>query len=751
MFATITQLQKQQSAALKEFNSRQTVSIMPYNPNAKQFTLGNGKVVKLSGIENSYNSAIFKSMAYMHYMLISSDKFAKKLEVNFNVYIPMLFEFINDLNVNIQNKDNVLKTFEANRVDSGCKPQSTGLREIKSYLNKCFQEPFFIKSLDDFEVELLCTLRDTKIAPDDEIESYTLNSWMSEKTWLRRDDIGVGSEIYSRLASPKCLINSFNITVEVGLLNIQYWKKILLKLFNKNNILLDVFCDWESNEKLNLKKSSYKYYKQTHAIKMINILRHAYHQNKEPKEHLKEIMRVIVFNLANRPAAEKVWGLFKKNKLIPLKVEIEIGLHKASMSASEPTLFSLNYLSELVEYANSSGDLVCPTSKVEHLFFQWIVSSLRVQTSDIPKLRLSDFNLIRKVNGSITHLDCYYFKGRSQNFHATECLSTSTNKGKALINFISERSANFSNELIPISNENISIGLCKSGIIGEIINILMLPSFKKNIDHEHKKNSTPSIFLISLFKIIDIGETFESYRRRNGNKKFTPELERKWLKQPSPIGSKFFGLSAIKNSAVHSTSDKFDPTKLLNFNSHTNETERSNYLTPANQEWQNNSGRITRAVMQDIHSNLYQFSDKEKREFRSEYTKACVSIENKKRDMLIRLKLLTGKEVGEVNEFGISSCKETLKGDLEDVIYLIDSPETVMKLKHYVSEVEKHYKTLLRENPDLTFNTILPTVEWIEDVFYKSRFSTSSYSKGKDLFNKYGSILPPIFQANGAG
>jgi hypothetical protein len=72
-----------------------------------------------------------------------------------------------------------------------------------------------------------------------------------------------------------------------------------------------------------------------------------------------------------------------------------------------------------------------------------------------------------------------------------------------------------------------------------------------------------------------------------------------------------------------------------------------------------------------------------------------------------------------------------------------------MKLKHYLDQAKRHYKAILKKNPDFLFNTLLPTLEWIEEIFFKKKFSKKSLSKGNEMFNKYKKVLPPIFQVQG--
>jgi hypothetical protein len=284
--------------------------------------------------------------------------------------------------------------------------------------------------------------------------------------------------------------------------------------------------------------------------------------------------------------------------------------------------------------------------------------------------------------------------------------------------------------------------LSTNGSIAELIRVLNTPAFNEKILKKHKDKGVTSLISISLAKLMQNGPSF----RNSDDPESKSEQKAREAKFRSIV---FFKSSAIKNTAVYAGSDLFDPTQLLNFNSHTNATERDSYLTPYNEEWKNNTGQITRAVMQDIHKNLYRISEKDKQQFQSEFTKATNAINNRKKEALAKIKVLTEYNDIEVNELGVASKNTLIEDNLPDTIYLVDSAETVMKLNHYLDQAKRHYKAILKKNPEFLFNTLLPTLEWIEEIFFKKKFSKKSLSKGNEMFNKYKKVLPPIFQVQG--
>ena len=724
--------------SLKEFNSNKKVTHVSYNIKATSFLLSDGRRLELTDIECPYKSAIFQALMYVNYMYGSSDLMYKSTEQNFKNYCYQCLMFVNSFDLQKDNKAKILKLYEAQRVDEGCKTQSTGLYNIITYLRRCLREASFAKLIEDRSLEYLHTLSETKVAPNDDKKSYTLTNWFSEHTWLRRDDIGIGADRYVRLSSPKSLINSFNITVDVALFEIQKSKYHLIEFFRENKILHRDITMIISKEESELNTEKYQYYKLKIECNMLNALRNAYHQAAPPSKDLKNAMQLVILSLVKKSFVKVVSDKFFNNEKIHHLSSSANGI----LSARKSDVFSGNFLSELIEYSKNSNDNVCPTTGIEHDLFKFMMASLRVQTSDIPKLRYSDFKFLRRANGYISHIECEYFKGRAQDYHTTETIGPNTDRREALINFISDRSARMSKPDEILTFKGIRHALTANGAISELIQVLSSLNFNEIIQKKHDIKGVTSLFVPSLAKLMQNGPSFHNSD--------APESKAEQKVRVQAFRElKIFGLSGIKNTAVHAVSDLFDPTQLLNFNSHTMETERKSYLTPDNEEWENNCGLITRAVMQDIHKNLYRISEKDTKKFQSEYTKATFAIENRKQETLARLKIITEQNDGAVNELGISSKNTLLEDDLPDTIYLVDSPETVMKLKHYLDQAERHYKAILKKNPEFLFNTLLPTLEWIEEIFLKKKFSKKSLSKGSEMFNTYKKILPPIFQAQG--
>ena len=220
----------------------------------------------------------------------------------------------------------------------------------------------------------------------------------------------------------------------------------------------------------------------------------------------------------------------------------------------------------------------------------------------------------------------------------------------------------------------------------------------------------------------------------------------------NPLPTNWFGLEAIKNSAVHSRSDKYRIGHLVNYNSHDNTTEGDSYMTAENAEWLDNCGRVTRSVMNDLAINV--LSPSSDLVFNGDFTQALEVINDKRNDVLSRLKLVTNT-TGNVNDLGIIDKHVADEDDYPDTLYLLDTAETYVQMKHYLAQGIKHYKRLLKSNPVFLEYTLLPTSEWIEMVFNASNlkkangkgFSQKTITAGEEMYKTIQAHLPKLFTA----
>ena len=371
-----------------------------------------------------------------------------------------------------------------------------------------------------------------------------------------------------------------------------------------------------------------------------------------------------------------------------------------------------------------------------------------VAVTDIFRLKFSDFKLIKLQNNKITHIDSNYFKSRAHAVHNTKMIDAKNHYGKAILAFLSDRTANFDIKNSPLVI-NKGISELKTGalsVAAVLFNFLAESSLKTLIKKNLSTHESTSVFVDGTNKILSKGVKKESFiNRKMGS-------AQEWLVCcETPCKSRLFGFESIKNTSIHSQSDTFDPTKLVNYRSHTTETERSDYLNEANETWKNNCGLITRSIMHDIEINLFRPSQSEKATYYSDFIKAVEFIEQRKKDTLARLKIVTQRESGRVNELGFDVNRKAEQGDLPDLMYLVESPETVMKFKHFLTELEYKHIHISQNAPDFLFYTALPTAEWIEEVFSQRLFSRDVVLKGEIMYKKFREHLPPLFVAQTGG
>ncbi len=559
-----------------------------------------------------------------------------------------------------------------------------------------------------------------------------MTEWFGHYTWLRRDKVGIGHNLYARLASPKALISSFRITIVTAFLEIQSAKHSLISFFKKTKWTLDDIPIIKNRSEFDT-NTKWCNYRNQHAAEIMNRLRRAYNEYGGNEKHLKLAIKIIVSETVLEHSQDIILQKIQSN----LEIRYRNKRKSSFVTGHTESMFSFPFLRTLLSYALSlpSESKPVPISNTEYILFGWLMAYQTVQPSDISKLSSKDFQFIRRRNGKTTHIDLKYFKGRAGKIHSVKMLKTNTDLGKAVLNFLQDK-GDFS-----MDKNSLRISSSLSISNGSPVTKFMLfcqKFLREKIDENLAIENASSVFLDAMASLIEKGVIY------NKNKYKTPEYYR--VNVDTPLKKTIFSLTAIKNSSIHSRSDTFTPTQLLNYHSHTNKVERKSYLSEQNEEWLNNCGRVTRAVMQDLTVNLFRTSKNEKQIFNSEFIKFSKIIDAKRDDILSRMKLITGKNNGRVDELGLTHLdNQTEHLEPHDTIYLVDSKETVMKLKYYQAEVRKKHHLLIDNAPEFLLFTVLPTVEWIEVLFEQKKFCKKTLSQGNALYKRYKDILPPLF------
>lgn len=682
---------------------------------------------------------IFFALNAATYCYFYTDEYTLSRKGDASSHFQRFIGFMNLYEINDSRPLSIFKDYETHRINiDGVKGISTGLREIQNALKSAIVYEPFTEGISREDVALLHKATEIpKLRSCTPGEQLTLCDWFGEHTWLRQDDIGIGHELYSRLASPKALCKSLVSTAVATLAELQRLRDTLYSFVLES--------DWKPSDFPPLKERSefknegdYGTYRRRYFNKAMRRIQKDYHAYSGDKQKVKELL-LFLFTETVTPSGLEVFtkSFFQSEELTLSYVANGRRMPCAGQSSNyAATTIGFPLIAEMVLYIQDENEAssVKPITKVEQIMFCWLMAYLTVQPSDITKLTKSAFTFVKRRSGQVTHIDIRYYKGRSGGNHDIETVATNKALGVALQRFIEESTNNLSSD-DPLVDYYPTI---RTGSTLQRLALFWDSHMREAIEQQIVTDGASPVFLEAVIALENNGIKY-SYRR-DKNVKVHRSNTKIFLNRCS------FSLTHIKNSSVHARSDKFDPTQLMNYHSHTNTTERGSYLTSENEVWLNNTGRITRMVMLDIASNLYTASNAERKIFNKQFSQASQHLHSGKEDILSRIKVITGKKSGSINDFGFVKNPNDIDG-FEDQLYLLDSPETVLKLLHYLHEVRKNHHLLMGTSSEYLLFTVLPTVEWIETVFDHKMLSRSSVEKGEKLFSKYKDDLPSLFTA----
>lgn len=761
----------QQQDMLNEF--RQNLDVVPveFKPDSQRFivpaSLGRAERVIVLVDDACREKKLLFSALYTAYYISFIRNSDDALRPVVSDIFPRFVEYLNAVDVTNKNKMNILKAYETYRVKNDkVKTQSTGIKDLVRALNKALNfEPYGLSFLsnDDFRfLDLLCK---TKPAAKDESEQNTLTDWFGFHSWLRLDEIGIGSELFNRIASPKVLTKSLQVTCATALLELHNAKHALINLLSAKNFQRNSFpvppCypdrlnyqNGQKNEQYKKDVARYKKEMLNFKQKLFDCLSELLPGETEYRSPSVWIaIEAVIYSQCTSNAYTYVRERLKNKEKVNQQAVIN-AKRETLFRQQTPNclLFTHEFIFELADFAQTSTKKgAVPTCKAEHYLFSALMAHQTVAVTDIFRLKRSNFKLVKRQNGKVTHIDSDYFKSRANSVHSTNMVNANSAMGEAILAFINDRTGGMSQDT---TNETLAIekGISKlktgaASSASTLFRFLSNSTIRQKIDQAISREKSSSVFLEAVNKILDRGvkkETFINQNKGSGDD---------WLvKCKTASKGRMFGFENIKNSSVHAASDDFDPARLVNNRSHTMQTERVHYLSKENEVWENNCGRITRAVMHDLQCNVFRPSSTDKVLFQSDFTKAVRYIEQRKSDVLSRLKIITEKEQGRVDELGFSASSGLVEGELPDSLFLVESPETVMKLKHYLSELYRTHEQLAKCNPEFLFYTALPTAEWIETVFSNRLFTNETVYEGEVMYKKYKIHLPSLFVAQIGG
>lgn len=723
-----------EQALSSEFKKRQPITSLELPFSARSISIPKleqgsaAYTLSMIDTEDSDKSIIYKAMIAAYNYASFNKSAAISAKYHFSSTAKPFIAWLNGHK--IENRYGILKLYETDRMDEldnhgGASP----LIKLKSVLGYAIESESLRKELNSDEYAYLIELCKTKPTPNLNKSQKSIASYFGALDWLRRDDIGIGSELYSALASPKLAVNSLSLTAATAILELKTYRDELQALIKSIKPQLSPWLSIESKDS--------KFERRKAVGNIIYLILSAYHKQDNPSNTLKAALEALILSNSSSFATyntitlalksqDECDSLFLNKRGDKTKVNSDfIQLH--SSVSLDGHLLSIEWIKKVLKDDSSKV-----LTNIERVMFAWLMASLTVQPTDIPKLTHADFRLM-KVGVRVTNIECEYFKGRAKVFHTTRSLSTRTPEGKALLKLLEHQ-----DEALPFFTKKVLVISNKiNSLLGVFNALLQISDWSEKLEAAHKKQLLPNLMPRAICALISHGTHSENVI--DNPRKITMEERRKLVAQSqSPCQKGIFGLQAIKNSAVHAFSDPYTLNYLMNRNSHSNQTEKVSYLTEENEEWMNSSGRITREVMLDLIHNVFNLNFKPENEkqvagFNSEFMEVIGLIAYKHEEMNARLRVVTGQEKGRVNEVGVMALSDKKENEALSPIYVLDSPITVLKMHNYLHEFKKNYKTLLSHNPDHLFKTVIPTVEWLEDTLPK--MSKVSQRKGREQFD----------------
>ncbi|MFC3679004.1 hypothetical protein [Bacterioplanoides pacificum] len=575
----------------------------------------------------------------------------------------------------IANRYDILKDFESYQTNIK-KTQTSQLKYLKKIINQGISSKRLITEDSKYLKTLINISKPAKSPPS---KSFTLSNWF-DTPWIIPY---ITERRYLQLESPKILINSFKVTIATTLLWLleqrSHWNSYSTIYFTATT--QDWYIDWNRELIAHTGKSFKKGQPQNNFVKL------------------------MLLDLIHDHSISKIKSHISKNGTKNLPKEV----HGARQPAwKRPVLFSpenqYNY------------------SEVEELLCAWLLACEKIQAGDILKLEVGNFAREFNSNGNLIAIQCQYFKGRSGTHHTTEVHKGKDCWSRAINKYI--EGLNSSNLFNKDLQKSIQFPDTKDRrtVVGFLYAIWRLEDFRKPLEAELKKNNASTLFIDTMLAFDNTSESFSRYQKMNSGSTVT-EFKRNAKK---PLPKSLFTLTHIKTSAVHANSDKYRESDLVNHNSHSSITEKASYITDQNKDWVNQSGRITRLVINDLQNTAYAPS----------IPKIIKSINS------LELKTKIIKETNNKNFELLETSKIGIEHIPSDKIIVLDNEDTALYLIHYLKQAEDSFEALCRIRPDWVEKTLIINIEWMTRILSRLKSSRKAKERYKGLKNS----LPNLFE-----
>jgi hypothetical protein len=665
----------------------------------------NGQLLPLN-VESKYSKYIFAVIV----AALESEWFqnlGKYSHLGILSALKIFIRWINNENLNDDNRYSILKKFESHRVNE-CfvKAQSTGLNHILNLLNAGVHSQDISNEMVGYIHILLTT---TKLSLYEERQPNSLNRYFGSIHWMRES---LGESDYLKLESPKRLILSFSVTIATILLFIQNQKKLAKELLSSDTFFKD-------EDTLSVRAQN-QFYCGNLFFKLCR-----FDENNEPSDNLTKLMILDFVPTRNLLKLNHLWKLTEddNHKIYNCRLNGKQIFSKPNLFDSESWTFPSHF---------------------EQFLFSWLCACQSIQPFAIPKLKSSNFIISKDQHGRPVFLQANYFKGRGGRIHESPMLESRQIEAQAMLSYLQQ----FSNENIKLFNKdvhksiNLSFGM--NSISEQLAHLLQFEPLAEQISENLKHRQCSNLFAkayLALYKEKEF--SFSKWMNGQQLKKCTDWSRKKYISEiKKPLPTNLFGLSGIKNSAVYSRSDIYRDNDLINQNSHTPLTEKISYLTDANKDWVNQNGRITRMVLNDIEHYVYKPN-----------INAALA---KFQDLQLRTRVVDVLSTGISNDADIRINKlgqyldNLINDDYElnkepDDIIVVDTVETVVNMLHFITETERQLDSLANNALAFFEQTILPTAEWMQTLL-EEKLSPKVVRQGKSSYSEIRNILPPLFQ-----
>jgi hypothetical protein len=664
----------------------------------------NGKIIPLDN-QDEYAIHIYITV----FAALNSEWFQSlttRSQQSISSAISFFIIWLNNQTINNLNRYLILKEYEAYRVNEcRVKPQSTGLRNIVGLLNQGKHNEQMTNETVQY-IHLL--LRSTSFSISDEPQPETISSYFASMPWLR----GVlGENDYLKLESPKRLMSSFSIVVATMLLFILDAKKDAIKCLKNPKKLNHV------KNKFHGKRDQGQFYCLT-LLQNLGVLT----ESMQPSDNLTELILLDCVPTNLRKKALEIWYKLD-NKIIEYRTSI-----------FNPQIFTNPCI--------FSPDLWPFPTAIEQILFTWLCAWQAIQPSDIYKLKRKDFIITKNHLGRPIALQCSYYKGRSsRHSHEPPMIDASSIEGQALLGYLALIPSDGIRLTFGSSERPTKITFAPYSIFSRLIRLFKSQIIQNNINKNLIQRKSSPIFLRALTSMSsEESSSHSSWVKLQIKNGLDSSINKYRLDTSQPFPILLFGLNSIKNSSVHARTDSYRDSDLINMNSHTAQTEKANYLTDANQEWVNQNGRITRMVLNDIDRYVYQPN--------------MNAAHNAAQELILRTRVIQAIP-GSIEDHAAiqinsleSNHNSTLTQGISDIDYsdilVLDTPETVVYMLHYINEAERQQQALITHALPFFERTILPRVEWMESVM-RNQLSPSVTRIGNTTYEEIRSILPKLF------